>query len=129
MANKWDYPTAAVPTVTITFDIAGHLMGDSPAVEFNQAIERSKGGTTMVESFGSAKRLYPFSAYVYNVHATSADYADVIAFIITSLNGAENTFQWTDENSIVRTVRLVDGTVSFEMAGNYKKFTVNLEEQ
>ncbi len=129
MSNRWDYPTAAAPTSTIIFDVAGHLIEDSPTVEFNQAIERTKGGTQMVESFGSAKRLYPFSVYIYNVHASSADYADVIAFIITTLNGAENTFQWTDENSVVRTVRLTDNSISFEMVGNYKKFSVNLEEQ
>ncbi len=129
MSNRWDYPTFAATTASLIFDVAGHLIEDAPVVEFNQAVERSKGGTMMVESFGSAKRLYPFSAYIYNSHVSSADYADIISFVITTLNGAENTFQWTDENSEVRTVRLVDGTISFEIAGNYRKFSCNLEEQ
>jgi len=48
---------------------------------------------------------------------------------VTTVNGAENTFQWTDESSVTRTVRIVDGSISFEHAGQYRKFTCNLEEQ
>ncbi len=129
MSQIWNYPTAAAATSTITFDVAAHLIGDAPTVEFNQATERSKGGTMFSESFGAAKRLYPFSAYIYNSHATSADFADLITWLVTTVNGAENSFQWTDEDSTVRTVRITDGSISIERTGQYRKFSCNLEEQ
>ncbi len=128
MSNKWDYPTAAAATVTITFDVAGHLIEDSLKLRANQIIDHSVGGTPARKSFGSGKHFHPFSAYIYNSHASSADFADIAAFILTTINFSENSFQWTDENSVVRTVFLLDDEISFERAGQYLKFSVTLEE-
>lgn len=123
--NTFKYPNYISPVTTLTF-IHGHLIEDAIGVQFNETTELSKGGTRFVESFGAAKYQFPFTAIVPKDSATETDYADVLAFFIAT-NGAVTNFSWTDENSVIRTVRMVSGSLTFENVGVHKKFTVMLE--
>lgn len=124
-SNKFEYPNNISASSTLTF-VHGHLIEDTIGVQFNESTELSKGGTRFVESFGGAKYQFPFTAVVPISSATETDYADVLAFFIAT-NGAVSSFSWTDESSVVRTVRMVTGSLTFENVGTYRKFTVLLE--
>jgi hypothetical protein len=124
-SNKFEYPNSASATHTLTFT-HGHLIEDTIAVMFNETTELSKGGTRLVESFGNAKYQFPFTAIMPISSETETDYTDVLAFFIAT-NGAVSTFTWTDESSVVRTVRMITGSMTFENIGTYRKITVLLE--
>ena len=126
--NTFKYPNATAPTTTLTFDHA-HLLEDAPEIELNQITERSRGGTRYAESFGSGAQIFPLSIIVpITKVSTEADYSDLRTFILTTVNGAESTFVWTDENSVERTVRITNSNIRFEtFAAIRKKVTLNLE--
>lgn len=126
--NTFKYPDATAPTTTLTFNNA-HLLQDAPEIEFNQITGRAKGGARYTESFGAGFEIFPLTIIVPMTKvSTEADYADLRTFILTTVNGAENTFVWTDENSVARTVRITNSNVRFEtFGGTRKSVTLNLE--
>lgn len=125
--NTFKYPNSTAPTTTLTFN-NGHLVEDEPEITFNQSISEAFGGTPCSESWGDAQDGYPMSVIVpVTKVSTECDYADLRTFLITTINGATNSFVWTDENSVERTVKLMDSKITFKtFAAIYKKVTMNL---
>ncbi len=128
-ANYFYYPDAVTPTITLTFD-HGHLLSDSDmTVGFNQITGKAKGGTRYASSFGANTKELRFTAIIDVSSETATDRADVITLLDTLL-GASYGFIWRDEEAVDRTVKIVDGSVSFAMiSGNQCKFTCTLEVQ
>lgn len=92
---------------------------DAPGLELIQKIRRTLGGTKRVKSYGDAREVWPLTTIFAIAGASEADFADVWAWIKTTVNGGVNTFQWTDSAAVVRTVRMVnEGKLSFPKFGH-----------
>lgn len=129
MANHtFKYPNATAPTNTLTFDLPAHLVEDVPILEPNQVIEHSKGGTTFVESFGDAKQIFPFTAYIWADSGSATDETDVRAFL-TACNYGVSTFVWTDKSAVARTVRLLSASIGFAPVADKRQVSFMLEVQ
>lgn len=128
--HRFDFPTVAASTASLVFTRGARLVEDTPELIPNQEIGRTKGGTSMARSYGAAKRIWPVTAIFAISSGSEADFADVLAWIEDVAEGAVNEFEWTDENSIVRTVRLVNESFSFPKHGHdSQRCTFRLEEQ
>lgn len=129
--NQFDYPNKTSPTTTLILNKAHLIADDTEDVEFNQSTGLSKGGTRYAESWGAAKTIYPISIICpVTATGTEATYAQLRTFLITTINGAENTFVWTDENAATYTVRMVADRISFEnMGAGKRKCSLTLEVQ
>ena len=127
--NRFDYPTAAAPTSSIVFDTAAQLIGDADTISFNDELAVTAGGTDQVREFGVAQSMYDVTVIVPRSSETASDKADLAAFLNTVRR--INTFQWTDENGTVRTVRNHSNPMTLEpMAGGlYSTVTLSLKVQ
>lgn len=126
--NRFDYPTAAAPTSSIVFTLAGHLVDDADTLTFNDEYAESMGGTDQVVEHGDSKDHFDLSVIVYRSHGSLADKADLYAFLNTVRR--LNTFQWTDEAGTVRTVRNVTNPIVFEpFYALYTRVSLTLKEQ
>jgi len=133
MSETFKYPNATSPTKTLTFESAtgtdGHLMTDSEMLKKNQLQDVTIGGVRMVKNIGDDLHQWEYTVYVLASSDTYTDYDDVMDFIGSSyVNGAVNTFVWTDYNSTQRTVRMINDIIEIKTVGNYKRFTFVLEE-
>jgi len=126
--NYWFYPQEITPTLTLTFDTAGHLVENSDIVmAFNQQAELTKGGTRLVESYGPKRETFMFTAIVHKDSESFADVADVRTFLST-IQGARDSFVWRDETGTDRIVRMMTNPIVFQyMPPDHWKFTVDLE--
>ena len=88
----------------------------------------SIGGSDYVLDYSALKYHFRFSFIVPRTKvAAEYDMADAKAFFLVV--SRVNTFQWTDENSTVRTVRLMSNAVSFEPeSGRWMRCTVELKQ-
>lgn len=112
---KFDYPNAASPTLTLTFasPSKAELKDDAPSLTFNQQASESRGGTDFVESFGDPKDTLSCSIIVpITAAASEPDFDDLRTFLVT-INGAVNSFVWTDANSVARTVKCMTNPIQF----------------
>ncbi len=117
--HRLDYPTAAAPTASLVFSRGARLTDDTPRINLNQSITRTWGGTPRAQSFGDANRIYPLTAIFASSSGSETDFADVVTFIMDSIEGGVNSFQWTDEDGTVRTVRLMnEGGMEFPKHGH-----------
>lgn len=75
-----------------------------------QAIDRTAGGTLVVEDLGStvSKRI------LYFPDLSSSDMTELIQWHNSIANGAANTFTYTDEDGSSMTVRLMTNPLGFE---------------
>lgn len=116
---KFEYPTATAPTNTLTFTEGGRLVKDSPeGKNDNLVTERAPDGSLLSWNFGGdGQRVFPFSARVKIAHATEADMADVVNWIENICEWSKNTFVWTDESGVARTVTLTNTSYRFDRFG------------
>jgi len=116
---KFEWPDAIAPMNTLTFTEGGRLVKDSPeGNNDNLVTERAPDGNLLSWNFGGAgQRGFPFSARVKIDHATEADMADVVDWIENVCEWSKNTFVWTDESSVARTVVLTNKSYRFDRYG------------
>ena len=128
--NTFKYPDSTTPTTTLTFYNA-HLLRDEPEIDLNQSIGHTKGGTMYSESYGAGKEIFPLTIIVPKTKTgTEAQYSDLRTFLLTTVNGAESSFVWTDEEGTERTVKITNSSFKFEtFAATYKSITLTLEVQ
>jgi hypothetical protein len=116
--HRFDYPTAAAPTASLVFTRGARLVADTPSLRLNQEVDRAKGGTPMARNYGPVVRIYPFTAILTLASESEADFEDMVTWIEDVAEGAVNTFEWTDENSVVHTVRIMNtGEIPFPKFG------------
>lgn len=135
MAERFDYPTYAATTKTLTFSSATggvdrRLDDPDDGVEFQQAMERTAAGELVVGSTGTPRQTFECTYIFQYSHATYTDWADVLSFFGEDYaNGGVNTFQWTDHAGTVRTVRLTSGSLRRRMlSDSLCQVTFTLEE-
>ena len=132
MADEtFKYPSTTSPTKTLTFATAGHLVEDSDIVKFNQLTDMTIGGMRMVKNLGDNLNQYEYTAVVPFSSESETDYADVLEFIGSSyVNGASNSFVWTDKDSAEKTVRMINNPFRAQKLGgsNYYICKFILEE-
>lgn len=133
MSETFKYPNATSPTITLTFEAAtgsdGHLQTDSEFIKKNQLQDVTIGGVRMVKNLGDDLHQWEYSVYVLTSSATYTDKDNVVEFIgSTYANGAQNSFVWTDYNSMARTVRMINDTISFKTVANFTLCSFLLEE-
>jgi hypothetical protein len=125
---RLDYPTAAAPTASLTFPRGSRMQDDTPRISFVQEVKRSLGGAPDVKSYGTARQVIPVTFVFARSSEVETDLADVMSFLITTLKGAVNACQWTDEDGTVRTVRNMSGDVDFPVFGyDGQRCVLNLE--
>jgi hypothetical protein len=125
---RLDYPTAAAPTVSLTFPRGAQLRDNTPRISFVQEIQRSMGGAPDVKSYGTARQVIPVTFLFARSSASETDLADMMSFLITTLNGAVNTCQYTDVEGTVLMVRNMSDDVDFPVFGHDgMSCTLNLE--
>ena len=115
--HRFDYPTAAASTANIVFTRGAQLTGDIPGLRLNQDIDYSDGGTPRARNKGAAKQVFPLTVIVARSSGSEADVADLMDWIEDTAEGAVNTFQWTDADSVVHTVRIVNSEFTFPAFG------------
>lgn len=106
---QFNYPTAAAATSTITFPEGDRLMKDSPQY-VNRTVQtaRTQDDDLLTWIRGDGKRVFPYSVRVKISSESYTDMDDLIDFAENTVEWSSNTFQWTDENGTVRTVRLIN---------------------
>ncbi len=125
--HRFDYPTVAATTANIVFTRGAKLTGDTPELRLNQEMDYTYGGTPRARNKGSAKEVFPLTVIVSS-SGSDADVADLMDWIENKTAGAVNTFQWTDESSVVRTVRIINDSFSFPKFGyDSQSCTLRLE--
>jgi hypothetical protein len=118
---KFDYPNATSPTSTLTFPQGGRLLRDSPQL-INRTIitRRTQDDELLTWKRGDGKRVYPYTIRVKLTSVTETDMDDLMTFIDETVGWSASSFDWTDENSEMRTVKCVNdpGTgIQFERFG------------
>lgn len=127
---RFDYPTAASPTNSLVFAQGGQLWRDAVSIAPKQVKTVTMGGSVMVDSLGDSSVIHPFTARFKSSSLTEADYDDVKEFIDEIVQWALNSFQWTDENGTVRTVRIWNEKTSFpEFTYDEQQFVFLLREE
>lgn len=131
MANhRFDYPTVIGATSSLEFTEGARLSGDTPSLKSNQDTALTLGGTRTAKSYSAAKDIWPLTVIFYCDHATLIDFISVKAWIESVANWAVNPFVWIDENSVARTVRIINDEFTFPKFGhNTQSCTFQLEEQ
>jgi len=129
MSHRFDYPTAAAPTLSLVFTLTSErLVDDVDTLTFNDAYSETLGGTDRVCEYGDPKDEYDFVALVWRTHSTAPDLDDLKTFLRTVRR--INTFQWTNGNGTVRTVRNITQSITFEPYGGlYIKAALKLKAQ
>ena len=114
---RFDYPDTLSPTSSLVFAQGGRLVNDTPSLEPVQALKRTRSGSPRVESYGSCRRVYPFTARFLITSPAGegheTDYPDVLTFIDDVIQGAVNHFIWTDEYSVEHEVIMVNSLYEF----------------
>jgi len=127
---RFDYPTAASHTSSLVFVQGGQLWKDAVSIAPNQIIAVTMGGSPMVDNLGDSEIIHPFTARFKSSSVTEADYDDVKTFVDETVQWALNTFQWTDHNGTVRTVRIWNGKTSWpEFTYDLLQFAFLLREE
>jgi hypothetical protein len=92
----------------LTFELGGSYPEEKP-LEKVQIVDRTAAGTLTGESLGVdfTQRRLIFEAMSKTDHDALKNWFDTIA------NGAENTFEFTDEASVVADVRIISPTFNF----------------
>ncbi len=127
--HRLDFPTAAAPTASLIFVRDARLTADTPGLLLNQKIVRTYGGTPRAKNFGTARRVYPLTTIFAISSETETDFEDVVTFIMDTIEGGVNQFEWTDENGTVRTVIMTnEDLLQFPKFGHdTQSFTFQLE--
>jgi hypothetical protein len=127
--HRFDYPTAAAPTSSRIFTQGARLAGDTPALKLMQETGLTTGGTRRTKNYGDAKHVWPLTVIFYTSHATLVDFDDMLTWIEDVAEGAVNSFEWTDENAVVRTVKIINDDFTFPKFGHdTQSCTLQLEE-
>lgn len=128
MANEtFKYPDVTSPTIILTFATAGHLLPDKDIIEFNQLSDVSIGGIRMIKSLGDNFTRFEYTAIVPR-SSGSTDLADVKSFVSsTYVNGALQTFVWTDYNSVAKTVRMINNPFTAQRLENSEYYLIRFQ--
>ena len=123
MSETFKYPQFETPEITLTFD--GRQYYDKAMIEKNQLMDETNGGAIAVKNLGDDRSTWEYTVAVLVTSESVTDQADIESFIGSSYaNGAEGTFVWTDSDSTVRTVRMINSVFTFErITPTYVKIT------
>lgn len=93
---------------SLTFELGGAYPEEKPLYKV-QIVDRTSGGTLTGEELGVdyTQRRLIFEAMSKTDHDALKTWFDVTA------NGAENTFEFTDEAAVVADVRIISPTFNF----------------
>ncbi len=132
MSERFDYPTAAVPTTSLVLDTTGRLVDGEDEIQFIDDLGMTKGGIDRAQDYGDERDVYAVSFVVPRAAVgAESDLADVKTFFKTVKR--INTFQWTDSGSTVRTVRNISNPIRCvpmtNTSGKYYIISVQLMEQ
>jgi hypothetical protein len=126
--HRFDYPSAAAPSVSLTFPRGGPMVADAPRiVNHTVTTRRTQDGDLLSWARGSGRRVYPYTIRFLMSSATETDLDDVISFIDTTAQWSHNAFDWTDSAGTVRRVRIINDPasgLSFEVFGTSGTATV-----
>ncbi len=123
--ERLDYPNAAEPTASLTFPQGGQQFDDAGSYRLNQEIRRAKDQSPIVQRNGSGRRQQRVTFRLMRISPAGeeheTDIEDLIEFIDTIVGGATNPVDWTDSFGVLRTVRIMNETLSWE----YESGSVN----
>ena len=137
MSETFMYPTVAAVTKTLTFESAsgaggadGQLLSSPREIIFNQIVDKTVSGIRLVRNLGEHFDRWSYTTVIHLSSTTYTDWSDILDFFGSGYaNGGESSFQWTDYDSTVRTVRLVSVSIPRTMiSGDRCQIMMILEE-
>lgn len=129
MADEtWDITVNSVQKL-LTFETCGRLIESNDFIKPNQAQDVTIGGVRMVKNLGQQLNQYEYGVYVPISSVSQTDADDVLEFLgSTFANYAVNSFVWTNDESVARTVRMISDGLSIQTVTPFRLFRVILEE-
>ena len=113
MANpKFDYPNASSPSVSYTFDWAQFYPWE-PVDRPHQIIGRTLTGKIKVTDLHSYRRVFRLKWRALS----SGKLSDLQSFIRSTVEFAKNSFDFTDSDGNVFTVRITDPEITYSRVG------------
>lgn len=121
--HTFKFPTVASATSTLTFTRAWRL-GEESYYRFNGENAETYGGTFRSVSRGTNPQVQPLTVQVPRTSESATDWADVVAFVNSTVNFGVSQFVWTDCDSVSHDVRLENTDLNPKAAyPNYIEYT------